>query len=240
MSKLVPLPIDLIIPARDEAETIGAVLDELPRRRLRRVIVVDNGSRDGTGEIARARGAEVLRCESPGYGHASLAALEAIPIEQSVVLWMVADGSDDPKDLAAVADPVAHHDVDLCVGTRIKGQIERGAMTLTQRYGSAFAAKVLSMRFGVECTDLGPFRAVRRDALESLAMRDRTWGWTIEMQVKALRAGLRVREVPVAWRPRRGGSPKVSGTLRGTLGASHKILSWMTGAVLGPAFDPVR
>ena len=227
---------DLIIPARDEAETIGAVLDELPRQRLRRVIVVDNGSSDGTGEIARAYGAEVLRCDALGYGNASLAALATIPIAPSVVLWMVADGSDDPADLALVTGPVARGEVDLCIGTRTR--IEPGAMTATQQYGSAFAAWALSARFGLRTTDLGPFRAVRREALEALSMRDQTWGWTIEMQVKALREGLAIREVPVAWRSRRGGQPKVSGTLRGTIGASRKILAWMAGAALGPRFDP--
>ncbi|MBL8681664.1 MAG: glycosyltransferase family 2 protein [Myxococcales bacterium] len=236
MQRTGELPVDLIIPARDEAETIGPVLDELPRAKLRRVIVVDNGSRDGTGTIAREYGAEVLRCDAPGYGNASLAALATMPIEPSVVLWMVADGSDDPSDLDAVVGPVVRGEVDLCIGTRVR--IEPGAMTPTQRYGSAFAAAVLSARFGLWTTDLGPFRAIRREALEALSMRDRTWGWTIEMQVKALREQLAIREVPVAWRQRRGGQPKVAGTVRGTLGASRKILSWMAGAVLGPRFDP--
>jgi glycosyltransferase involved in cell wall biosynthesis len=231
-------PVDLIIPARNEEECIAGVLDELPREALRRVIVVDNGSTDRTAERALSCGAEVIRCDREGYGNASLAALATIPVADSVVLWMVADGSDDPADLAAVAGPVARAEVDLCVGTRTRA--EPGAMTATQRYGSAFAAAALTARFGVKTTDLGPFRAIRRDAIEALGMRDTTWGWTIEMQLKALREGLSVREVEVGWRHRRGGAPKVAGTLRGTLGASKKILSWMTAAALGPRFDPVR
>ncbi len=230
--------VDLIIPARNEEECIGAVLDGLCRDKLRRVIVVDNGSTDRTAIIARERGAEVIRCDREGYGNASLAALAEIPVQDSVVAWMVADGSDDPEDVERVAAPVARGDVDLCLGTRTR--VEPGAMTATQKYGSAFAAAVLTARFGVETTDLGPLRAIRRDKLDQLAMRDATWGWTIEMQVKALRAGLSVREVEVAWRNRRGGAPKVSGTLRGTIGASKKILSWMTAAALGPRFDPTR
>ncbi len=233
-------PIDVIIPARDEAESIGSVLDELPRALVRRVLVVDNGSRDGTGDIARARGAEVVRCDREGYGSASLAALACLPVDDSVVVWLVADGSDDPSELARVTEPVVRGEADLSIGARSRDTIDPGAMTATQRYGTAFASRVLSARFRTRVTDLGPFRAIRRDVLERLAMRDATWGWTIEMQVKALRAGLIVREVPVRWRPRRAGAPKVSGTLRGTLGASRKILAWMAAAVLGPALDPVR
>jgi glycosyltransferase involved in cell wall biosynthesis len=231
-------PIDLIIPARNEEECIESVLAELPRGRFRRTIVVDNGSVDRTAERARAMGAEVVRCELEGYGNASLAALATIAVSDSVVLWMVADGSDDPADIDAVVGPVERGEAALCIGARTRAHA--GAMTATQRYGSAFAAAVLSARFGTRVRDLGPFRAIRRDVLESLSMRDTTWGWTIEMQVKALRAGLSIREVDVAWRSRLAGTPKVAGTLRGTLGASKKILSWMAAATLGPSFDPVR
>lgn len=229
--------IDLIIPARNEEECIGSVLDELPRDRLRRIIVVDNGSADRTAQIARDRGAEVVPCAREGYGNASLAALATIPVADSVVLWMVADGSDDAREIDRVALPVARGEADLCIGRRTR--VEPGAMSATQRYGSAFAALILRTRFQTDTRDLGPFRAIRRDRLEALAMRDPTWGWTIEMQVKALRAGLSIREVDVAWRNRRAGTQKVSGTLRGTIGASRKILSWMTAAALGPRFDPV-
>lgn len=183
-------------------------------------------------------GAEVVRCELEGYGNASLAALATVAVSDSVVVWMVADGSDDPADIDAVVGPVERGEVELCIGARTRAQ--RGAMTATQRYGSAFAAAVLTARFGTRVRDLGPFRAIRRDVLESLSMRDTTWGWTIEMQVKALRAGLTIREVDVNWRARLAGTPKVAGTLRGTLGASKKILSWMAAAALGPSFDPVR
>lgn len=237
-TRAVTRAVDLIIPARNEEECIERVLDELPRGRFRRTIVVDNGSADRTAERARAMGVEVVRCELEGYGNASLAALATIPVSDSVVLWMVADGSDDPSDIDAVVGPVERGEADLCIGARTRAHT--GSMTATQRYGSAFAAAVLSARFRSRVRDLGPFRAVRRDVLESLAMRDTTWGWTIEMQVKAMRAGLTIREVDVGWRARLAGTPKVAGTLRGTLGASKKILSWMAAATLGPRFDPVR
>jgi glycosyltransferase involved in cell wall biosynthesis len=234
------LPIDVIIPALDEQSTIGGVLDEINREHVRRVIVADNGSRDDTVQVARAHGAEIATAAHRGYGHASLAALAMIAVQDSVVLWLVADGSDDPSELLTVAGPVARGEVDLCVGSRMLGTVEHGAMTAMQRHGSAFAAAVIAARFGVPTTDLGPYRAIHRVALERLDMRDTTWGWTIEMQVKAARAGLRSKEVAVSWRHRKGGQPKVAGTLRGTLGASHKIGSWMLAAVLGPALDPVR
>jgi hypothetical protein len=163
--------------------------------------------------------------------------LHALP-EGDVVVFLVADGSDDPADLPAVLAPILEGRADLVIGSRTRGRVEPGAMTRFQRAGSLFAAAVLTARYGQVTTDLGPFRAIRRDALEALGMRDRTYGWTIEMQIKAARKGLRVVEVPVGWRHRQGGSPKVAGTLRGALGATRKILSWLRGAVLGEAFDP--
>ncbi len=232
------LPIDVIIPALDEERTIGAVIDEIPRGFVRRIIVADNGSRDQTAQIALAHGAEVVHTPNKGYGYASLAALEAIEVGDSVVVWLVGDGSDDPRQLPTVAGPVARGEVELCLGSRVLGTVEPGAMTGMQKYGSAFAAAVITARFAVRTTDLGPFRAIHRRAIERLEMRDKTWGWTIEMQVKAARMGMRTREVPVAWRQRRGGQPKVAGTLKGTLGASRKIGAWMLAALLGAGFDP--
>lgn len=232
------LVVDVIIPARDEAETVACVIEEIPRALVRSVIVADNGSHDDTGAQALAAGARVVREERAGYGWACLAALGALPDEGDVVAFMVADGSDDPTELSRLLAPIAEGRADLVVGSRTRGAIEPGSMPPWQRAGSLFAAGMLTLRYGRLVTDLGPFRAIRRDALRSLGMRDRTYGWTIEMQVKAARAGLRVEEVPVTWRNRRGGEPKVSGTLRGTLGAARLILGWTRGAWLGPAFDP--
>ena len=184
------------------------------------------------------RCARVVHEASPGYGAACLAALASLPADGDVVAFLVADGSDDPAELPRVLEPLRAGRADLVIGSRFRGAIEPGAMPAFQRVGNAVATAGLTLRFGQRVTDLGPFRAIRRDALRGLAMRDRTWGWTLEMQVKAARAGLRVEEVPVSWRNRRGGSPKIGGTLKGSLAASRVILSWLGAAAFGPHFDP--
>lgn len=230
--------VDVIIPARDEAATIADVVRAVPRDLVRHVVVADNGSRDGTSERAREAGALTVREDTPGYGAACLTALASLPEDGDAVAFLVADGSDDPSELDRVLAPLREGRADLVIGSRFRGHIEPGAMPAFQRVGNLVATTGLTLRFGQRVTDLGPFRAIRRDALRSLAMRDRTWGWTLEMQVKASRMGLRVVEVPVSWRNRRGGAPKIGGTVRGSLAASRVILSWLRGAVLGPAFDP--
>ncbi len=231
------LSVDVVIPARDEASTIAEVVREVLRERVRSVVVVDNGSRDRTGEIARDAGARVLREERPGYGNACLAAMRELP-RDGVMVFVVADGSDDPSELRRLVAPIAEGRADMVIGSRSLGHVEPGAMPPWQRAGSLFAAGVLSLRYGQRVTDLGPFRAIRRSSLDALEMRDPTYGWTLEMQIKASRMGLRVCEAPVTWRKRRGGEPKVSGTLRGTLGASRSILLWLNGALRGPSHDP--
>lgn len=233
-----PFTVDVIIPARDEAETIASVVRAVPRALVRHIVVADNGSRDGTAARAREAGALTVREESPGYGAACLAALASLPDDGDAVVFLVADGSDDPAELDRVLAPLRESRADMVIGTRMRGHIEPGAMPLFQRVGNHVASVGLTLRFGHRVTDMGPFRAIRRDALRALAMRDRTWGWTLEMQVKAARQGLRVVEVPVSWRNRRGGTPKIGGTLRGSLAASRVILSWLRGAMLGPEYDP--
>lgn len=233
-----PLVVDVIVPARDEEATISDVVRAIPPGLVRHVVVADNGSRDATAARALEAGARVVREPSPGYGAACLAALASFPADGDAVAFLVADGSDDPAELPRVLAPLAEGRADLVVGSRFLGAIEPGAMPTFQRAGNAVATAGLTLRFGRRVTDLGPFRAIRRDALASLGMRDRTWGWTLEMQVKAARAGLRVVEVPVSWRNRRGGAPKIGGTLKGSLAASRVILSWLGAAALGPRFDP--
>lgn len=234
----------MIIPARDEAPTIAAVVRAVPRSLARRVIVIDNGSRDDTAARALGAGAVVVAAPRPGYGVACLAALawlrEEDPSDDPVLAFMVADGSDDPRELPRITDPVIDGRADLVIGSRTRGYVEPGAMPPWQRGGSLFAAGVLTARFGAIVTDLGPFRAIRRGTLEALDVRDPTYGWTLEMQIKAARSGLRIAEAPVAWRRRRGGTPKVAGTLRGTLGATRAIFAWLDGAVRGPDHDPAR
>jgi glycosyltransferase involved in cell wall biosynthesis len=236
MSK--PLVVDVIIPARDEEQALPAVLAAIPRSLVRHVVVADNASRDRTGDVARSHGALVVREMSPGYGSACLAALAALPHDGDVVVFMVADGSDDPSELPRVLQPLQDNLADLVIGSRTLGVVEPGAMPAFQRIGNAVACAGLRVRFGGNPTDLGPFRAIRRTTLRELGMQDRTWGWTIEMQVKAARQHVRVTEVPVSWRNRRAGEPKIGGTLRGSLAASKVILSWLRGAMFGPMFDP--
>lgn len=215
--------IDVIIPALDEVESIAAVVRAVPRPPVGRVVVVDNGSSDGTAEAAAAAGATVAVEPARGYGSACLAGLRALPQDSEVVVFLDADGSDDPAFVPALVAPIVEGRADLVIGSRDPAQSEPGALLRHQRAGNALAAAWLRLRFGQPATDLGPFRAIRRAALDALRMSDRGYGWTIEMQIKAARAGLRYAEVPVPTRRRRGRS-KISGTVRGTLGASVKIL----------------
>ena len=216
--------VDVVIPALDEEQALPDVLRDLPRALVRRVIVADNGSRDRTADVARAGGAEVVREDRKGYGAACLAALGRLAGDPpDVVVFLDADRSDDPTELPALLEPIARGEADFVLGSRTLGTRERGALTPQQIVGNRVACAALRILYRARYTDLGPFRAIRWDALSRLAMEDRNWGWTVEMQIKAARAGLRHREVPVRYR-RRIGVSKVSGTVRGTIGASGKIL----------------
>lgn len=224
----VPCPVWIVMPALDEEDSIGLVLDALPERDALVVVVADNGSRDGTTEVARARGAQVVREERRGYGQACLTALEHIaglePGADDVVVFLDADFSDDPRELDRVIAPLLRGEADLVVGSRVLGQREPGALLPQARWGNWLAGHLMYWMTGVRFTDLGPFRAIRWRQLEALRMRDRAYGWTVEMQLKAASRGLRCVEVPVSYR-RRVGRSKITGTLRGTLLASVTILS---------------
>lgn len=213
---------DVVIPALDEEASVGGVVAALDRRLVRDVIVVDNGSRDETASRAAAAGARVVVEPRRGYGQACLTGLAALRAGCDVVAFLDADGSDVPAELSALVEPIAADEADLVVGSR--RVVEAGALTPQQRIGNAVAALWLRRRYGLAATDLGPFRAIRLSALLALGMRDRTYGWTVEMQIRAARAGLRYLERPVTYR-RRLGHSKISGTVRGTVGASVKILS---------------
>lgn len=227
------LRIGVIIPARNEAAALPGVLGAiLPW--VAEVIVVDTASTDGTPEIARRFGARVVAEPRRGYGRACLAGIAALSPEVDTVLFMDADAADRPEDLAVLLAPIEAGEADLVIGARTFG-VERGALTPQQRFGNALACLLIRLVWGVCYTDLGPFRVIRRDALARLSMRDETWGWTVEMQVRAARIGLRVAEVPVGYR-RRIGTSKISGTLSGTVRAGWKIL-WVIGA---EALDGLR
>lgn len=216
--------IAVVIPALNEAAAIGQVIAEIPRRLAAHVIVCDNGSTDDTAAVARAAGAVVVHEPERGYGAACLRALANIPADTDIVVFLDADHSDFPEDMPTLIAPLLDGSADLVIGSRTKGQAESGALLPHQRFGNRLATTLIYLFWGRRYSDLGPFRAIRRDALDALAMRDRNFGWTIEMQIKAIRAGLKVTEVPARYRVRIGTS-KISGTIAGSARAGTKILS---------------
>lgn len=223
---MVSLSIDVVIPALNEERALPRVLFEIPRPPVRRVVVADNGSTDRTADVARECGAEVVHEAERGYGAACLKALAHLePDPPDVVVFLDGDYSDHPDELPLVVAPILSGDADLVIGSRAIGRAERGALSPQQRIGNAIACHALSMLYGVRYTDLGPFRAIRWDALARLEMQDRNYGWTVEMQIKAAQQRMRHAEVPVSYRPRIGIS-KVSGTVRGSVSAGAKIL-WL-------------
>jgi glycosyltransferase involved in cell wall biosynthesis len=218
----------VIIPARNEAASIGRVLDAIPADCNAAVIVVNNDSDDTTAEIALRHGATVLDEPRRGYGAACLRGLEHLRGERSgIVVFLDADYSDDPGEMHRLIEPITTGRADLVIGSRVLGRRERWALVPHARAGNWLATRLIRILFGVKFTDLGPFRAVRLDRLRQLDMRDRDFGWTAEMQVKAARHGLRAVELPVSYR-RRIGRSKISGTVWGTLRAGSKIL-WTIG-----------
>jgi glycosyltransferase involved in cell wall biosynthesis len=213
----------LIIPALNEEPAIARTLDSVPRNLYREIIVADNGSRDRTAGIARAQGATVVSEPERGYGAACLRAIAALPADIEAIVFMDADLSDNPAEAALLLAPIFEGRADLVIGSRTLGKAEAGALEPHQKLGNALATWLIRVCFGHRYTDLGPFRAIRADALRKLDMRDRNYGWTIEMQIKALRHKLRVVEVPVSYR-RRVGVSKISGNWRASLAAGAKII----------------
>ncbi len=213
----------VIIPAFNEAAAIGEVVREIPPT-VDAIIVVNNGSTDATTDVARGAGAIVIDEPRKGYGYACLAGIaHAKSLGCDVLVFLDGDHSDYPEDLPTVLAPMLEHRADLVIGSRAIGVREPGALLPQQLVGNAIATLLIRLRTGVRFTDLGPFRAITTRAFDSLAMRDGTYGWTVEMQMKAARKGLRCVEVPVRYR-RRIGESKVSGTVKGTVMASVKIL----------------
>ena len=214
--------IKVVIPALNEEAAIGKVVSSVAGQ-VTQVIVVDNGSTDKTAEVARAAGAITVRVPEPGYGRACLAGIKAAG-DYDILVFMDGDAADDADDLAALVAPIMSGEASFVIGSRLKGNVEKGALTLPQRFGNHLACFLMRMIWKSRFTDLGPFRAIRRDALESLNMQAPTFGWTVEMQARILKKDIVYTEIPVRYRKRIGTS-KISGTISGVVFAGWYILS---------------
>jgi glycosyltransferase involved in cell wall biosynthesis len=225
--KLTALPvIKVIIPAFNEEKSIAKVIAEIPRELISEIIVVNNASTDRTAEVARQTGATVLNEQTPGYGSACLKGIDHCKKsnpQPDIVVFIDGDYSDYPQEMQTLIRPILENKADLVIGSRALGNKEKGSMTPQQIFGNWLATRLLRLLYGIHFTDLGPFRAIRYSCLLALTMQDKTYGWTVEMQLKAAKMNLRCMEVPVKYRKRIGIS-KISGTLRGTIMAGYKIL----------------
>ena len=215
----------VIIPALNEEETIADVVGNVPRKIAGEIIVVDNGSDDRTAERAREAGARVIAEPRRGYGRACAAGVRALRPDCEIVVFLDGDGSDCPELMDCLVQPIVDGRYDFVIGSRTRGEREPGSLNFQQVFAGRVAGLLLSRLYSVRYTDMCPFRAIRHDALAGLGMREATYGWNLEMQMRAAGAGLRVLEVPVSHRRRTGGKSKVSGTLRGTLLAGTRILA---------------
>ncbi len=220
------LDVRVIIPALNEQNAVGMVLDEIPMEYVQEVIVVDNGSNDQTYEVAKSKGATALLEANRGYGFACLKAMNYLVeenISPDIIVFLDGDHSDYPEKLPDLIQPIIDDKADLVIGSRALGLKEKGAMTFPQVFGNGLATFLMKLFYKTNYTDLGPFRAIRYSSLLALDMKDTNYGWTVEMQIKAAKKGLKHMDIPINYR-RRIGTSKVSGTIKGTFGAGYKIL----------------
>jgi glycosyltransferase involved in cell wall biosynthesis len=218
----------VIIPALNEEKAIAKVISDIPKV-VTEIVVVDNGSLDRTSVVARNAGATVLKESRAGYGYACLKGINYLKDKQQdgdIIVFLDGDYSDYPEELTSLVAPIEKGNYDLVIGTRNNPLLQKGALTPQQRFGNVLATRLMALFYGGKFTDLGPFRAISFEALDRLNMQDKTYGWTVEMQLKALKHKLEYIEVPVNYRPRIGES-KVSGTIKGTIMAGYKILGWI-------------
>jgi glycosyltransferase involved in cell wall biosynthesis len=216
----------VIIPALNEEKSISKVIEEIPLQAVTEIIVVDNASTDSTARVAKASGATVLYESTPGYGNACLKGIDYCRNRKpapNIIVFLDGDYSDYPEQVTDLIQPILRNEADLVIGSRALGNREKGSMTPQQVFGNWLATTLLKFFYNVRFTDLGPFRAINFQSLLALDMKDRTYGWTVEMQLKAAKKKLRCVEVPVRYRKRIGVS-KISGTVKGTIMAGYKIL----------------
>lgn len=220
--------IKVIIPAFNEEQSIGKVISDIPDI-VSEIIVIDNNSTDTTSDVARNAGATVLFEKRKGYGYACLKGMEYISESNEkpdIIVFLDGDYSDYPEELTKIVAPIIEEDIDFVLGARVKELRESGSMTFPQIFGNGLATSLMRLFFNSTFTDLGPFRAIKYDKLLALEMEDKTYGWTVEMQLKALKKNYSYREIPVPYRNRIGVS-KVSGTVKGAIFAGVKILGWI-------------
>ncbi|MEJ2007293.1 MAG: glycosyltransferase family 2 protein [Acidobacteriota bacterium] len=224
----------LIIPALNEAETLADLLHQIPYGLFSQIIVVDNGSRDSTSAVAAAAGAEVVYEPRRGYGQACASGIQKLQRSITAVGFMDADLSDNPGDLKPMVKCFDDDAWDMVLGSRVLGNPEPGSLTPMQRFGNWLSTSLIALIWHVKFTDLGPMRILRRESLDGLSLRDRSFGWNVEMQARAAQLGLRVREIPVDYRRRLRGRSKISGSVLGSLRAGTKILWTILRCCLAP------
>lgn len=227
--------VSVVIPALNEEENIAAVVRELPWNLIRECIVVDNGSTDATASEAASAGARVVSQPQPGYGRACAAGAAAADNGSGILVFMDGDGSDVPAEMGQLLDPIIAGECDFVIGSRMRGKREPGSMLISQIFAGRLAGVLLRMLYRVRYTDMGPFRAITREALSRLHMREETYGWNLEMQMRAAQRGLRIREIPVSYRNRAGGVSKVAGSLTGSIRAAIRITQTLLRVASNPS-----